>query len=79
MYESELILTSSTLEPWVCAAAGEKRVSTTAPMGIQASLDNVVHQLRAAWRGPGLYQHTPKSRGVRNPNRTIAVALQPGA
>ena len=44
-----------------------------------SSLLNVVHQLRAAWRDPGLYQHTPKSRGVRNPNRTIAVALQPGA
>ena len=44
-----------------------------------SSLLNVVHQLRAAWRGPGVYQHTPKSQGVRNPNRTIAVALQPGA
>jgi len=40
---------------------------------------NVVHQLRVAWRDPGLYQHTPKSRGARNPDRTIAVALQPGA
>ena len=31
------------------------------------------------WRGPGLYQHTPESRSVRNPIGTIAVALQPGA
>ena len=38
-----------------------------------------MHQLRAAWRDPGLYEHTPKSGDARNPKRTIAVALQPGA
>ena len=44
-----------------------------------SSLLNVVHQLRAAWRDPGEYQHTPKFVSVLNSIGTIAVALQPGA
>ena len=72
MYESELTLTSSTLEPWVCAAAGEKRVSTTAPMGIQARDRGIA--IRSSFFTVESHGRTMRGRGVVLSSGSVRIA-----